>query len=323
MEAPVAEALTAARENIIANPMSADAWGMLGALCDAHEIYADAETCYEQAYALGRADLTLVYNLGVIYEYRGRPSRALEMLSKAAQMEPSFTPVHTRLGDAYGRMGELEKARNAYERALAIEPDHIQSLRGLGQVLIDLGDEEAAVRHLEKVAAAVPGHQAVLASLAQAYGRLGRREEAAEMLERSRRGTRIELPMADPVRFVVTSLRTDSPALKKRARELVRNRKFEEAKAPLRTLIRATPGAAWPRAELGRMLLVTGEPRQAISYLEEARARAPENADICFYYGQALDQIGEVDAAIRQYRKGVARAPNPVAANRLAELTKE
>jgi tetratricopeptide (TPR) repeat protein len=323
METPVAELLTAARKRIQADPTSAEAWSRLGALYDAHELYDGAEICYAQAHALGRADLVLVYNLGVIHDFRGRPSAAVEMLGRAAQMEPTYTPVHTRLGDVYGRMGELEKAREAYSRALELEPNHVRSLGGLGQVLIQLGDEQAAVPFLERAVQAVPTYQAALACLAQAYARLDRPEDAAQALQRSRaigRGT--TAPMEDPVRYQVIDLRTDSIRLKERATELIRAGRFEEAKTPLRTLIRAKPRTVWPRAQLGRALAATGDPRQALTCFAEARALEPRDADLCFAYGHALEQVGELDAALRQYREAVALAPDHAAAERLAELTR-
>ncbi len=218
MEITVADALRRARDNVLRDPTSSDAWSTLAALCDAHDLNDCAETCYERAYDLGRDDLMLIYNLGVVYELRGRPDDALAMLQRAQKMEPGFPGTYWRLGELYAREGRFEAAREAFSRALAIEPTHLLALRGLGSVLIQLSEVEASLEPLEQVAAAAPGDGPTFAHLARAYARLGRTKDAEVALEQSRRlGSASPLVLADPIRFEVDRLRMDSISLRERA----------------------------------------------------------------------------------------------------------
>src|SRR5437660_10733689 len=65
-DAIVREALTEAREAVLKNPKSADAWGELGLVFRAHLVLPEAKACFIQAARLEPTTARWPYHLGVI-----------------------------------------------------------------------------------------------------------------------------------------------------------------------------------------------------------------------------------------------------------------
>lgn len=59
------------------------------------------------------------------------------------------------------------------------------------------------------------------------------------------------------------------------------------------------------RAKLGVALLTAGRPRKALQPLAEARASAPDNAELAWRHGQALSQAGQIEEARQALEQAV------------------
>ena len=153
MQPRVANIIAAARTAVYDSPRSAEAWGRLGALLDAHKLYNGAQGCYREAYHLAPNNFRYVYLLAIVSDLMGRPvSETAPLLEAAAKIEPDYPPVHLQVGDMFARQGKLPEALASYRKALALDVEFAGAHRSLGQLLLLRGDAEAAVRHLRRAA---------------------------------------------------------------------------------------------------------------------------------------------------------------------------
>lgn len=63
------------------------------------------------------------YNIGVILQQQDRHKEAIEYLSHAAKLDPSYLPVHLNLGALHLKNNKTEDAIAAYQQALSLKPD--------------------------------------------------------------------------------------------------------------------------------------------------------------------------------------------------------
>jgi tetratricopeptide (TPR) repeat protein len=82
-----------------------------------------------------------------------------------------------------------------------------------------------------------------------------------------------------------------------------------------RQIQRAYPADLWANHHLAQELLQTDQPAEAIRYLTAALALRPDNPGIYLNRGNAQKTVGEVDAAITDYRRCLALAPQYAAAH--------
>jgi tetratricopeptide (TPR) repeat protein len=121
-----------------------------------------------------------------VYLERGLFNAAIDMCCEVIQREPSWLPIHMRLGEVYERQDrpelamvkyqalvntylareEKEEATEVYKSLLSISPDNVSSRGRLAELLIDLGKTEEAVHQMLQVA--------------QTYFRLGQTNRAIE-----------------------------------------------------------------------------------------------------------------------------------------------
>ena len=186
MEQRVAELMRQSRETVVAQPYSADAWGTLGAVYQAHRLLAEADGCYLRAIELDPGDFRWIYLRAVTREVAGADAEELQgLFGAAARRRPNYTAVQVRLGDAMSSRGRLHAAREAFERALHLDADLAVAHRGLGQVLLALGDVGRGVSELERSVTLDSRDGSAWAALARARNRAGDPAAATVAAERA------------------------------------------------------------------------------------------------------------------------------------------
>ena len=346
MPAVVARALGEARQRVLADPESAEAWGTFGAVLDAHEMYDDAAACYDRARILAPREFRWAYHLAIVEDFRGADvDRVVSTFLAAIELDPDYMPVHYRYGDALVRQGRLEEARDAYARAVALKPDLALGHRALGQVAISLGDPTTAVRHLERSAQLQADDGKVFVTLARAYTMLGEDDRAAQAEQRSRQLTGQRF-LPDPIRLEVKRLASDPDSTIHRAQQAMDRGAFAEAIPDLERFLESAPDHAVARFFLGGCYAQTGRPREArvqmakavrlndglleahvqlgslfamegrlgdaIRHFRRALRGDSDNADVLAKLGLALAMRGDHGSAIEAFEKAVALAPQNV-----------
>lgn len=84
----------------------------------------------------------------------GSTSRAIQLLQRAAQIDPGDPEIHANLGYAFLDAGRTAEARRAFERALQVGGAHPDALLGIGDILLSQGSEAAALDYYRRALAA-------------------------------------------------------------------------------------------------------------------------------------------------------------------------
>lgn len=95
-----------------------------------------------------------------------------------------------------------------------------------------------------------------------------------------------------------------------RAAALIHDGRLADADAGLRALLAAHPADPAVHHLLGTLCLRAGDPRSAISHLDNACRHAPDNAGLRFELGRAHAASGDFDGAARHFAQATTLAPD-------------
>jgi len=123
--------------------------------------------------------------IGRAYLGQGRWSEAIDELSRAVALEPSFAQGHNDLGMALEESGRREEASAEYRTALRIEPDLAEAHHNLAGLLADEGRADEAIEHYERALAIRPGQVETHCDLGLLLIARGRREDGVAHLRRA------------------------------------------------------------------------------------------------------------------------------------------
>ena len=104
-------------------PRSAAAWGELGMILFAHDLYADAAPVLGRAEQLDAADPRWPYLQGLALLFSD-PEAVLPCLQRAAARAGRELAPTVRLAEALLEQGQVEEAAQHFQRVLERQPDH-------------------------------------------------------------------------------------------------------------------------------------------------------------------------------------------------------
>lgn len=132
-----------------------------------------------------KKDAVALHLLGVIRWKQGDSAEALDLLGRAARLEPRNFSLQRNLGLVAHERGEGERALQAFRRALDAGPRGPEDLASVGWALSQLGDPAAGERCLGAALASEPGRATWRNQLAWTLHRLGRDPEALAEIAKS------------------------------------------------------------------------------------------------------------------------------------------
>jgi tetratricopeptide (TPR) repeat protein len=342
MEPQVAERFRESRQAVLADPLSAAAWGRFGMVAHAHELFDEAAVAYRRAQALDSADVRWPYFLGDVLSVQGEELDAAEAaFRRALELEPDYAPAHWRLGAAAIAQGRPEAAARALERALELAPDLQPARLALAQVRLSEGELEGAESLLRELLHEQPEHAQALSTLAQVAMRQGRGDEARRIAERAEAAPFYNL-YSDPLMDQVVTEGVSAVLIWERARAFLQNGKVEQAAIGLSRVVELQPDnadahhqlalayrnlgrpaaarrhlervvALQPelvdaRIQLAGLLLDEGRGSAAIPHLEKLTELAPHDPDADWYLGRAMVQAGDPGRAVEIFARAAAKA---------------
>lgn len=295
MEPQVAAKIEWARSRVAQEHDSAAAWGSLGMVLQAHELFDAAVDCYREAAALDAADYRWPY-LSALALQRERLTEAIASFAQAAARRPANPAFYISYGDALLSLGRPHEAEMRYAEALELDAASSHALYGLARVAFTAGDVDAAREHLERAARLAPRHGEVHLLLAQVYFRAGERQKAAreELLAAAYPDpTRA----ADPVVEAMQAEAVNSRAYTQQGLRFVKAGRFAEAEEAFRQVLAIRPGNARDYANLGGALARQGKLEEAIGSYRQALELEPEDPWTLNNLALALADRGELEAA--------------------------
>ena len=310
MQHQVADLLWEARQAVLREPDSPEAWGRLGEVCDAHELYAYAAPCYQRASALAPNNFRWPYLLASVRQAQGAGGdEVAALLRRASRLEPDLPLLFVELGDALARHGQAPEACDAYREAIELDPKLAAAQRGLGQALIALGDPRAALDALEEALQVGPQDAAVYAAMAQACTQLGDLEGAEQATQRSRE-LPIVRPEPGPVRAEVLSLGISALHCYYRAGRLMEAGDYAEAINQLKIAEEYAPDDPALQQRLGISYTQTDQDALAIQHLSKAVRLKDTLYSAHAALGSLFAARGDLDRAVAHYRRALGHVPN-------------
>jgi len=121
------------------------------------------------------------YFLGLAYKLDRQYSKAIDPITFALELDPTNMQAHVDLGECYLRRGDSDEALAEYQRALAIQQNFAPAWDGLARAAQDTGDDEKAEENFKKAIAMNPGFPDSSLNLGDLYLRKNRLDEATAL----------------------------------------------------------------------------------------------------------------------------------------------
>jgi tetratricopeptide (TPR) repeat protein len=307
LDPEVADIITDTRGEVLAEPRSAEAWGKLGRVLLANEVYSEiALACFQQAEWLDPENPRWPYFRARLMkagqdEVLAEVERALGLCEPGAleQIAPRLFLAETFLAQ-----GKSEAAEQHLRRVLDVEPDSARAQYDLGMVMVARSDWQAGRRHFEACLGNAQARGKAAAQLAMVCLRLGDKNAADKYAELAARSPR-DAVWTDP--FLAGDGQYD-----RRKRDRYRQAEEREAEETpagliaaakiLTDLARDFPKDDLPHIMLARVLGKMGRFEQAEQEIRIALSRAPNKSQphyllslILFGQAEKMDQRANKD----------------------------
>jgi tetratricopeptide (TPR) repeat protein len=129
----------------------ADVHFFLGQAYERTGRYDEAAEEFQRVLALRKDDSTAMNYLGYMWADQGvNLERALELVERAVELQPTNGAYIDSLGWAQYRLGRYQEARDSLERAATLTPDNATIYEHLGDVYLALGDSPRAQAAYER-----------------------------------------------------------------------------------------------------------------------------------------------------------------------------
>lgn len=185
--------------------------------------------------------------------------QTIEILERAARLDPANVSIQLDLGRAYGLRYNYSEAERCLEKAVRVAVRKVEALTEAGRRCQEFGSYEMAKRYFERAAQENDASADVFVTLAELNERHARLEEATQLTERA-----LKLDAANPSARLV------------RARLDRLSGRLVEAEGRVRALLNSGEGDPWLRArgwyELGEILDRLARYDEAMEAFLEAKA---------------------------------------------------
>jgi tetratricopeptide (TPR) repeat protein len=306
--------IQATREEVCQSPGSAAAWGKLGMVLFAHDLFDAARTCLVRAEVLDPGDPHWPY----LQAHAATAEEAdvlIPCLERAVQRWGDTMEVpRLRLAQALLNVDRTDEATTQFQRILRNNPSNAHAKLGLGWSLSRRGEPHDSLAYLERLVTDPQVRKAAHTMLAKVHKQLGNSEAAQHEL-----GLAAELPddprMVDPIIAEVMALRKGCLASLARADQLIEGGRTAEAVDLLQQTVRDYPEQPWAWITLGSALIQRQDWAGARQALSKAAQLVPESAEVQFQWGVFWYRQGNSHEAEEGFRKAAELKPGLAAAH--------
>ena len=201
------------------------------------------------------------YVEGIRHHETGADEKAIAPLEKALELDPNFAMALAKLSVAHGNTGDKEKEKEYAQKALTLVnrlSDRERYYIEARYYSLDQETQDRAIDAYQKAIERFPDHHSARHNLALIYMEEERYDEVIEHLEVLRREGMV---------FPATHLFL--------ANAYARKDQHDQAVQVLRDYVERHPDSAAGHRNLGQMLLVVGEPSEAVDSFEKAAQISP------------------------------------------------
>jgi tetratricopeptide (TPR) repeat protein len=285
-EPAVVRAVEAARQQVIQEPRSGQAWGHLGQVLLAHYLYEPAAACCANAEQFDPKNPRWPYYQGLVKVQR-EPAAAAPLLQKAADLcdvsKPYNPTPRLRLAEVLLQLDRPEEARSEFQHVLERQPGNPRAQFGLGQVAAAEDDQETALRCFANCSRHSQTRKKAATEVAKILRRRGQ-DAAADKLERQARSLPPDLPWPDAYASEFGDLGVSTEGRLQRAKVLEMADRFPQAIRILEETVRDAPSYR-AYVALGLAKLKTRDYAGAEEALRQARQLGPDQFEAIHLLG--------------------------------------
>ena len=213
----------------------------------------------------------------------------------ALQLIPSFADARFNLGLVRQREGKHAEALALFDRVMKDVPDWPGAFVNAGLSHAALGHKDIALELMRKAVQLDPGDANSWLNLGLLYAGMNRRDEGIKLLQQA-----------------VARLPKDLPLRLALARELINDRRGNEAQTLLNATLDAFPGAAEPLLLLARIAYDTRDLTAARNRLDEADAAGATPGATAYLRGMLAEEQRQYARARKYFKIAVDAQPgNP------------
>lgn len=308
-------------------PTSASVWRLLAESEKRAGHWQKALEAYRQAASLLPADASAQMLWADALLGAGQQHEAAAVLQSILRMQPDYAAAHAKMGQVFQAQGALEEAVQSYARALQQEPNNPIFLEKFGATLRLQGDQDGALVCFKAAVDASPNS----AELLDAYGVTLRNQERLGAAENAfRQALKIHPGYTQALRNLCHLLEVhgrfaeaeagllrcaeidnESPeSLYEIGRNLMQQKKEDEALEWLRRAIKAQPDYAAAHITLSAALNATEDPLAAMEEIKASIKVLPNIPHLHTNLGIVNLSLSRADDAIACFRKALEIAPN-------------
>jgi tetratricopeptide (TPR) repeat protein len=321
LEPAVAAQLAAAESSVskllaapgTSRPDLAEAFGEMGQLLHAYELWDSAAAAYRNARLLAPGDYRWSHLLAGLEARRGDLAAARKLHEAALAIRPGDVPSLVGLGEACLGLNRLDASERAFREAASLSPGSAAAHAGLARVSLVRRAFAAARDELLIAARLAPEANRLRYELAMAYRGLGDRANAARQMAAA--GT-VGVREADPLLDGVSARRQGERAHLVRGRLAFVNGRMREAAEEFGAAVAAEPRSVAGLVGLGSALGMLGESDRALAAFARAIALDPGNVSAHYNAGRLHAARGDTDAALREFDEVIRLAPQDDEARR-------
>ena len=254
---------------------------------------AEAETLYREILKAEPRHFHALHLLGVAAGQRGQAQEAVDLITRAIEIDPSDAAAHSNRGNALRDLKRYDEALASYDRAIALDPAAADSIANRGLVLQQLSRYQEAVSSFERAAALQPDAAVIYDYLGIAQYQVGQDEAAIASYDR---GLALEPRSVD--------------LLSHRGIALHRLRRYAEALASFDAALAIQPDAVALLINRGPALLELGRLPEALASYDRAIALRPDLPEAHYNRGNVLDTMRRYAEALPSYDRTMALRPD-------------
>jgi tetratricopeptide (TPR) repeat protein len=308
LDPEVVAAIDQARSEVAANPKSAAAWGHLGMVLFAQDMYADCVGILAEAERLDASDPRWPYLQGLAL-ILNKPDDGVAALQRAANLSPHSVTERLRLAEEYLKLDRLEQAETLFSALLADYPNNPRALLGWGLILSRRGRWQEAIAPLRTAAEDPTAKRSANIALIEVYVRLkdfGKAESARKVAGE----TSADIDWPDSYRAEALALRTGLQPRVDRVVFLLKTNRVEEAADLAQRVVGDHPNSDEAHLTLAKVLISKTDFPAADKELRRAIEINPDLVDGHFLLAGIQMQNKNYKAAEREYQRTVDLKPS-------------
>jgi Flp pilus assembly protein TadD len=268
IEQRVVEEVDKARAEVIADPKSVDAWGKVGLVLFANDLYPQANPWLEHAEQMNSADPRWPYLRGMVLVLE-KPDEALAFFKRAAELSPRDPMIRLRLAETLFTLDQLDEADTAFAEVLRLHAGNPRAQLGLGLILLRRNQPAAAIPLLRQAAENPTARKAGHAALAEALTRTSDDKGAEQEREFSAAAPK-DPNWPDPMLMKLAEFQVSLNGRLARAKSLIVGGKAEDGLALAQRVARERPDSAEAHLTVAKGLLGTRQFADAEAALHRA-----------------------------------------------------